>query len=189
MKLRWPCWSAWKTTSRLCKPKLPRYRSGAAMPATTWWSTVALLFPGDPICTVSKPYRALTSNWRLISVLILKMLLSPDLFDQVLDPSKSNTPPRASLQFNAAPWQPRDTTTNVSGISVDARSCSGVGGVPTLTRKGDQAPSLPRLETAGERVSRWKTINGNFSHWDGMDIPSRFFTYNSPLGSTTTGAG
>lgn len=83
------------------------------------------------------------------------MLLSPDLFDQVLDPSRSNIPPRASLQFNAVPLgQPRDKTTHVSGISVDARSCSGMGGVPTLTRKGDQAPSLPRLVIAGERVSR-----------------------------------
>lgn len=78
----------------------------------------------------------------------------PVLNDQVFDPSDLNIPPRASLQFSGAFRQPSGKMTHVSGISVDARSCSGLGGVPTLTRKGDQAPSLPRLVKARECISR-----------------------------------
>lgn len=39
-----------------------------------------------------------------------------------------------------------------------------MGGVPTLTRKGDQAPSLPRLEIAGERVSAGERRSMATSH-------------------------
>ena len=49
-----------------------------------------------------------------------------------------------------------------------------MGGVPTLTRKGDQAPSLPRLVIGGEHISRCEMINGNFLYWQGMNIPTKF---------------